>query len=425
MKIYLILLCFCGLFKKMNNLKRRPIKLFIYEPDEHGNEMEETEDMFALERKYPQFLRENQESFQDVLEILRSSPETAHFFLVPHRCTDVFNACLIENGFHLKRTDPLMRFCKMFTLSYFMENILMPLKQKRSWEEMRSHHIFLFAWDFGVGIFGNLSKIPKPAVISYDADVILNFIEESKNLRRQGLYEFDVYSWPLFQMSFWMMKESLSPCLIMSPFPLQRPINGPEYDFYYAEKQYIYFPPFLNNWTAIESFRPIVDAHFSIFKDDPTYFGYFRGSIHNNTRYSQGVRQKLPALSEISFDYLVETQFRNDYILEMGHSRFCLCPGGWAPWSPRFIESLLIGCIPVIMADDLEFPKISFLNREEYLILIPQNITMAELDGKLRSVDIYQIIAMRKKALEVCRFYNPFSKEFAQYIANCLCDYGQ
>lgn len=37
-------------------------------------------------------------------------------------------------------------------------------------------------------------------------------------------------------------------------------------------------------------------------------------------------------------------------------SEFCACPAGQAPWSPRLVESLLTGCIPVVLSDDIELP---------------------------------------------------------------------
>ncbi|KAK4357696.1 hypothetical protein RND71_023306 [Anisodus tanguticus] len=52
----------------------------------------------------------------------------------------------------------------------------------------------------------------------------------------------------------------------------------------------------------------------------------------------------------------ISTDHPTTYYEDMQRSIFCLCPLGWAPWSPRLVESLVIGCIPVIIADDIVLP---------------------------------------------------------------------
>lgn len=44
------------------------------------------------------------------------------------------------------------------------------------------------------------------------------------------------------------------------------------------------------------------------------------------------------------------------YQSEIVRSVFCLCPLGWAPWSPRLVESVALGCVPVIIADGIRLP---------------------------------------------------------------------
>ncbi|KAJ6408702.1 hypothetical protein OIU84_008411 [Salix udensis] len=44
------------------------------------------------------------------------------------------------------------------------------------------------------------------------------------------------------------------------------------------------------------------------------------------------------------------------YQSEIARSVFCLCPLGWAPWSPRLVESIALGCVPVIIADGIRLP---------------------------------------------------------------------
>lgn len=57
---------------------------------------------------------------------------------------------------------------------------------------------------------------------------------------------------------------------------------------------------------------------------------------------------------------------------------FCLCPLGWAPWSPRLVESVALGCVPVIIADGIRLPFPDAVNWPQI------SLTVAEKDvGKL------------------------------------------
>lgn len=53
--------------------------------------------------------------------------------------------------------------------------------------------------------------------------------------------------------------------------------------------------------------------------------------------------------------YLRRHRF-SGYQSEIVRSVFCLCPLGWAPWSPRLVESVALGCVPVIIADGIRLP---------------------------------------------------------------------
>lgn len=69
------------------------------------------------------------------------------------------------------------------------------------------------------------------------------------------------------------------------------------------------------------------------------------------------------------------------YQLEIARSVFCLCPLGWAPWSPRLVESVALGCVPVITADGIRLPFPSAVPWPEI------SLTVAEADaGKLRGI---------------------------------------
>ncbi len=44
------------------------------------------------------------------------------------------------------------------------------------------------------------------------------------------------------------------------------------------------------------------------------------------------------------------------YLEELWNATFCLNIRGYASWSPRLVDSLLLGCIPVIIGDSTHYP---------------------------------------------------------------------
>jgi hypothetical protein len=88
---------------------------------------------------------------------------------------------------------------------------------------------------------------------------------------------------------------------------------------------------------------------------------YFRGTVIWNwlgkpdQSYSNGVRKKLYDLYKDDADFLMSSESLDPfkgYIDEMLNATFCLCPRGYASWSPRLVQSAILGCIPVIIADN-------------------------------------------------------------------------
>ncbi|KAL0370109.1 UNVERIFIED_CONTAM: putative glucuronoxylan glucuronosyltransferase IRX7 [Sesamum angustifolium] len=61
------------------------------------------------------------------------------------------------------------------------------------------------------------------------------------------------------------------------------------------------------------------------------------------------------------------------YQSEIVRSTFCLCPLGWAPWSPRLVESVALGCVPVIIADGIQLPFPSAVPWAEISLTVAEN----------------------------------------------------
>jgi len=52
----------------------------------------------------------------------------------------------------------------------------------------------------------------------------------------------------------------------------------------------------------------------------------------------------------------ISTEHPTTYYEDMERAVFCLCPLGWAPWSLRLVETVIFGCIPVIIVNDIFYP---------------------------------------------------------------------
>lgn len=68
----------------------------------------------------------------------------------------------------------------------------------------------------------------------------------------------------------------------------------------------------------------------------------------------------------------ISTDHTPTYYEDMQRSVFCLCPVGWAPWSPRLVEAVVLGCIPVIIADDIVLPFAVAIPWEEIGVVLAE-----------------------------------------------------
>lgn len=130
-------------------------------------------------------------------------------------------------------------------------------------------------------------------------------------------------------------------------------------------------------------------------------FLYFRGTIHHKSgsSYSKGIRielEKVLAGQEgIVYSEHSGECGRDCYRLGMRKSVFCLCTRGWSPWTLRAYQSLMVGCIPVIIADEIEFPYENELDWSALTVKIPEANATQILDI-LHAIPEAQIEAKRK-----------------------------
>ncbi|KAH7388363.1 hypothetical protein KP509_16G072100 [Ceratopteris richardii] len=107
-------------------------------------------------------------------------------------------------------------------------------------------------------------------------------------------------------------------------------------------------------------------------------FAYFRGVFHdmnetpNGDRYARGVREAIWENFKDNDLFDISSEHPITYYEDMQRSIFCLCPLGWAPWSPRLVEAVVFGCIPVIIADDIVLPFRDVIPWDDFAVFVPE-----------------------------------------------------
>ncbi|GAB4857236.1 Probable glucuronoxylan glucuronosyltransferase irx7 [Ancistrocladus abbreviatus] len=131
-------------------------------------------------------------------------------------------------------------------------------------------------------------------------------------------------------------------------------------------------------------------------------FAFFRGKMEVHPKnvsgrfYSKAVRTIIwKKFNNDRRFYLRRDRFAG-YQSEIVRSTFCLCPLGWAPWSPRLVESVAVGCVPVIIADGIRLPFPDAVPWPEISVRVSEN-DVSELGTILEHVAKTNISTIRKK----------------------------
>jgi hypothetical protein len=127
------------------------------------------------------------------------------------------------------------------------------------------------------------------------------------------------------------------------------------------------------------------------------------------TRRCRGVRSEIWRRFGRDARFVIKRGASRSYTEEMGRSVFCLCPRGWAPWSPRIVESVLYGCVPVLVADRIELPYSHLVDWPAISVRVP------ERDVR-RLGRVLHLVARTNLSAIQARLWNPRYRKALLYL---------
>lgn len=88
----------------------------------------------------------------------------------------------------------------------------------------------------------------------------------------------------------------------------------------------------------------------------------------------------------------------------MKKSKFCICPRGYEVASPRIVEALYTGCVPVLISDHYVPPFSDVLNWKSFSVEIAVR-DIPNLKKILVGISLRRYIRMQRKAIRIRRHF--------------------
>ena len=134
---------------------------------------------------------------------------------------------------------------------------------------------------------------------------------------------------------------------------------------------------------------------------------FFAGRMHGRVRPKLLEVWEYPKGGEEMQIYgVLEESLRNMSVYEehMRRSKFCVCPMGYEVNSPRIVEAIHTGCVPVVIADGFVLPFSHVLNWSSFSVLLPED-RIPDLKSVLSDIPASRYRDMRRHLVHVRRHF--------------------
>ncbi|XP_059649893.1 probable glycosyltransferase At5g03795 [Cornus florida] len=88
----------------------------------------------------------------------------------------------------------------------------------------------------------------------------------------------------------------------------------------------------------------------------------------------------------------------------MRKSKYCICPSGYEVASPRMVEGLYMGCVPVLIKDHYVIPFSDVLNWKTFSVIIPVE-DIPNLKKILMGISQKQYIRLQRRGMQMRRHF--------------------
>ena len=142
------------------------------------------------------------------------------------------------------------------------------------------------------------------------------------------------------------------------------------------------------------------------------WLAHFGGTVlplsltdERGSHYSKGVRQYIKEHFSDDIDFRITGTRINTYIQDMMLSTFCLCPEGWHAWNPRPYQAVQLGCIPVLLSEEIELAFEEVIDYSKFMLRV-RPADVAKLKSILLSVSPGKIANMQNEMERVWRLFS-------------------